>query len=167
MKINSMKSFKIILFLLAYCHLACSQNSIEIAQGVWEEDVEGFDSYIVVENSQWYSITILDGNTDVSKELFGFYDDFDADSINPKDLSKSGRYIVFLMPRSSIKDYNTYLKRGYYNFYEYDLDENYFIYYANNPVTLNKIDALPKDVQKVFEKKKDELDKIKFLENQQ
>lgn len=166
MKINSLKNFKIVLLLLACCHLSCAQNSLKITQGVWEEEVEGFESYIVTENHHWYSITILDGSIDVAKEFFGFYDDFEADSINPKDLSESGRYVVFLMYRSSIKDYNTELKRGYYNFYEYDLDEDYFIYYANDPVTLNKIDALPEDIQKVFEKKKAELAHIKFLEGQ-
>lgn len=161
-----MKRFKIILLLMACCHLSCAQNSLKIVQGVWKEEVEGFDSYIVIENHHWYSITILDGSTDVSKELFGFYDDFEADSINPNDLSERGRYVVFLMHRSTIKDYNTYLKRGYFNFYEYDLDEDYFVYYTNDRVTLNKIDALPEDIQKIFEKKKAELAHIKFLKNQ-
>lgn len=163
-----MKKFILFSLLLAYCHISYTQNSLQNAQGVWEEETEGFKSYIVIENHYWYSIIILDGITDVSKELFGFYDNFETERINPKNLSDSGRYVVFLMPRSSIKDYNVDIKRGYYNFYEYDLNEDNFIYYANDPVVLKKIDALPKSIQKDFEIKKTELeDEFLFLEDQE
>lgn len=159
-----MKNLKVTLLLLVFWNVGCAQTSLKIAQGVWKEEVEAFKSYIVIENHTWYSITILEGSIDVSKEFFGFYNDFEADSIQLSDLAENGKYLVFLTPRNSIKDYRTYLKRSYFNFFEYDLDNDYFIYYGNDPVRLNKIEALPKDIQKVFDKKKAELDHIKFLE---
>ena len=104
--------------LLMFWNVSCAQTSLELAQGIWEEEVEGFQSYIVVEDDYWYSITILDGSIDISIDWFGFYDNFEADRIHPNDLSDTGRYVVFLTYRKSINNYNTDLERGYFRFYE-------------------------------------------------
>ncbi|ADR22188.1 hypothetical protein [Marivirga tractuosa] len=163
--IRNIKKLTLCVFLLITYHVSYSQNSLDKAQGFWEEETEGFESYIVIENHYLYSITIFEGVMDISKELFGFYDDSEASRINPKNLSDSGKYAVFLIYRSSIKNYNDSIKRGYYNFYEYDLNDDYFIYYANVPVVLKKIETLPKNIQKDFETKKSELeDQFTFFE---
>ena len=152
-----MKNFKATLILSILWNVGCSQTSLELTQGYWKEDTEELQSYVVVENHHWYSITVLDGEADVSVEWFGFYDNFEADSIHPSDLSSTGNYVVFLIHRKSIDDYNTHLERGYFNFYEYDLDERYFTYYANEPVIFDKINSLPEDIHKKFEKAKQNL----------
>lgn len=143
-------------------NVSCAQTSLQVAQGIWKEDVEGFESYIVAEGNNWYSIVKIDGEVDISKEFFGFFDDFEVDSLNVLALDSDGQYLVFLSNRESIKDYRVDLPRKYFNFYSYDLDDDYFIYYANQPISLTKIDSLPEDIQEVFEKRKKELAHIKF-----
>ena len=64
-----------------------------------------------------------------------------------------------------IKNYNVPLDRGYFSLYEFDLSDNYFVYFGNDPVALNRIATLPESVLKVFEAKKAELADIKFLED--
>lgn len=151
-----MKIFKILLIVIFFCNISCAQSKLELLQGSWKENIADFESYVVVENNSWYSITVLDGEIDVSVELLGFYNTSEADSINPKNLLNNGDYVVFLTPRTSIKNYNTSIKGNYYKFYEYDINKDYFVYYANNPVALSKIDKLPDSIYEEFlERKKD------------
>jgi len=155
-----------VIVLLTIGSFGCAQTSLQLTQGVWEEEVDDFSSYVVAEENHWYSIIEIDGEIDVTKGWFGFYDNFEADSLLTISLKDSGKYLVFLSYRKSIKNYSVSLPRKYFNFYSYDLDEDYFIYYGNNPVTLNKVEALPAHLQKVFEKKKAELADIRFSEDQ-
>lgn len=147
------------------CNLSCGQSSLELVQGVWNEETEDIESYVVVQKHNWHSIIRLDNVTDVSKEWIGFYDNYEDNSIHPKKLVEDGKYLAFLTYRNSIEDYDKLLDRGYFNLYEYDLDSDYFIYYGNNPNSFNRIYSLPNDIQKIFDRKKTELDRIKFLEN--
>lgn len=158
-----MRHIELTIILISFCNIGCAQTDLELTQGFWEEEVEGFQSYVVVEDNYWYSVTLIDGSIDVSREWFGFYNKFDSDSIHPKSLSDTGRYIVFLADRKSIKDYDTSLERGYFNFYEFDLDDDYFVYYGNSPVTLDRIDSLPEKVNTYFLQEREKMDKTRIL----
>ena len=168
--INTMILFSI---LFSSCILQISkpdvsyiQNSpIEILQGIWEMEGE-VEAYMIFENRINYSIVVLDGNVIVRKRFFGFFDpnSISGDSLDLRDLADDGPYFTIF---TSKYEHGRFVYDRYSDFdeYSYDLDEDYFIYYANNPVTLNKIDALPKDIKKVFDKKKAELGHIKFIED--
>ena len=148
------------IIILMFCNIGCGQSNLE------KEETKDIESYVVIQNHNWYSITRFDNAIDVSKEWIGFYDDYENNSIHPKKLVEDGKYLAFLAYRNSIEDYDKQLDRGYYNLYEYDLDNDYFIYYGNNPNSFNRIDSLPADIQKVFDKKKIELDRTKFINDQ-
>ncbi len=110
-----------------------------------------------------YSIVNIDGNVVVRKRFFGFVDVTSDDSIDIRNIKDSGaNFIVFTGRHETGKFvYNRYSD---FNFYSYDLDKNHFVYYGNDPVVLNRINALPSNIQKVFKKKKVEFNYIRFLE---
>ena len=145
--------------MIAYVSSSAQTTSLDFCQGTWQEEVDGdFESYIFIENNNWYSIIVIDEKIVVSKDFFGFLDNFDLDSIKATNLLKSGQYLVYLVYRKSIKNYNSYIKRAYCKFFSYDIGSDYLVYYANQPVSLNRIDSLPKNITSVFEEKKKALD---------
>ena len=123
------------------------------------------ESYMIFEDRINYSIVNLDGNVIVRKRLFGFLNTISSDSIDIRELEDDGAHFVIFTGKYEPGKF-VYNRHSDFNDYSYDLDEDYFIYYANEPVTLNKLDTLPKNIQKVFEKRKFEFDPIKFLEDQ-
>jgi hypothetical protein len=131
-------------------------------QGIWE--VEGdTEAYMIFEGRVNYSIINLDGNIIVRKRLFGFLESIPKDSIDIRNLQDDGVHFIIFTGKYKPGKF-VYNQHSDFNDYSYDLDEDYFIYYGNDPVTLNKIDSLPKNIQEVFEKKKAELAHIKFVE---
>ena len=74
-----MKYLKFIFLSFVLSSIGCAQTSFQLTQGFWEEEVEGFESYLVVENNYRYSIVSLEGEISVSKDWFGFYSSFEVD----------------------------------------------------------------------------------------
>ncbi len=138
-------------------------QSVEVLQGIWEMESD-VESYMIFENRINYSIVKLDGNVIVRKRFFGFLDTISGDSIDIRNFKDNGAHFVIFTGKYEPGKF-VYNRHTDFNFYSYDLNEDYFIYYGNDPVSLNKIDALPPDIQKVFEKKKAELAHIRFLED--
>jgi hypothetical protein len=145
-----MKYLAILACTLVSCKTVQSQTSLESAQGIWKEQIEDFESYIVIDNHNWYSITVLDGEVDVSLDWFGFIDSKPQETLNPKGLGGAGRYLVFLAYRKSISSYDESLDVNYYDFYDYDLGSSSFTYYAGDPVSLTRLDELPKEISEQF-----------------
>jgi len=160
-----MKFLNYILISFSISFSCFSQTNIETLQGVWEIDIEGnYRSFVVIEENIWYSIVSRNHEISVSKDLFGFYDNVDIDRLSPWNLFDSGRYLFILL-----QDYVELLNPsspefpvGYYMHFSYDLDGDYFVYYANQPVSLNRIDSLPSNISIIFEKKKKELSEIVY-----
>ena len=143
--------------------MAYGQSNLELLQGYWKEEIKGIESYMVVQRHYWFSITVVENEIDISIEWVGFYEDFDVKNLNPRNIASDGRYLVFLAHRNTIENYDSSLPRKYYKFYEYDLDEDYFIYYANQPISLNRLDKLPPIIQKAFDQQIEELRNTKFI----
>ena len=137
------------------------KEPLKVLQGIWkiEDDLE---AYMIFEDKVNYSIVNLDGNVIIRKRLFGFMDSIPKDSIDIRKLKNKGLHFIIFTGKYNVGKY-IYNRHADYS---YDLDNDYFIYYGNNPNSFNRIDSLPDDIQKVFDRKKTELNNIKFLENQ-
>ncbi|WP_416865763.1 MAG: hypothetical protein ACMVP2_26030 [Imperialibacter sp.] len=159
-----MKYLAILIFVVTAQTVSYGQTSLASLQGIWKEHVDGFESYVVINGHNWHTITILDGEVDVSLDWFGFLDSKDLEVLNPRSLADTGMHIVFLTYRKSIPSYNDSLDINYYNFYQYDLGGNSFTYYANYPVSLTRLESLPQSVLKQFDIQKSTLTYFKELE---
>ena len=138
-------------------------QSLEILQGIWEIESD-IESYMVFEERINYSIVNMDGNVIVRKRLFGFLSSISGDSIDIRNLKSDGVRFVIFTGKYKLGQF-VYHRHSDFDDYSYDLEEDYFIYYANDPVILNKIDRLPDKIQKVLDKKKTDLAHIKFGQN--
>lgn len=130
-------------------------------QGVWKESSD-VSSYMIFEGHAEYDVVMLNSGTIlVNKYYCGFANDVSGDSLDIRKLGKSGKYFV-VFTRSYKKE--KFLYDNYKNFlhYEYDLGDDYFLYIAEDPISLSKINSLPEKVKKVFEEKRKTLDNEPF-----
>lgn len=152
-------------FTLAFllCISFAQDDQVKTLQGIWE--VEGdVESYMVFNNRVNYSIIVLNHKTIIRKRFFGFLENTSGDTLDIRELEEKGEYF-FLFTGNYVKGQFLYHRYQDFDEYTYDLDEDYFVYYANDPVMLNRIEALPSRIQKIFDERKEELSKIKFLED--
>jgi len=129
-------------------------DNLDLLQGYWKEGSD-IESYAVVESNIWYSIVIINDKVIVKREYVGFVSNLESDSLAIFELNKNGTHLIFLSgePNSTTTKYHRYKN---FREYEYDLHMDYLIYYANQPVTYNRIKEIPEAVYKTFKEKKDQ-----------
>lgn len=149
-------SFSLFGLFLCIVSNAQSPTHIDMLQGYWVQDSEeDLAFYKYYEGQNLYEIIDWGDHISVSKYFISFLNNPSDDSVSLLDLAVDGdSYAIF--DALDIKD-ESYISVGS-NIYSFDLSEDYFNFYANNPVSHYKIDSLPPNIYSRFLLEKEKLD---------